>query len=67
MGKYIGHRLVVRSELDNTFWTYSTIYGDCMSCSNLRVRSSTFSRFFFQAIHFYVQFRKAISGHKSVN
>jgi len=25
MGKYIGHRLVARPELDNTFWTDSTI------------------------------------------
>ena len=24
MGKYIGHRLVARPELDNTFWTDST-------------------------------------------
>jgi len=24
MGKYIGHRLVARQELDNTFWTDST-------------------------------------------
>jgi len=24
MGKYIGHRLVARPELDNTFWTAST-------------------------------------------
>jgi len=24
MGKYIGHRLVARLELDNTFWTDST-------------------------------------------
>jgi len=26
MGKYIGHRLVARSELDSTFWTDSTNY-----------------------------------------
>ena len=25
MGKYIGLRLVARPELDNTFWTYSTV------------------------------------------
>ena len=25
MGKYIGHRLVPRPELDNTFWTDSTV------------------------------------------
>jgi len=25
MGKYLGHRLVARRELDNTFWTDSTI------------------------------------------
>jgi len=24
MGKYIGHRLVARPKLDNTFWTDST-------------------------------------------
>jgi len=27
MGKYIGHRLAARRELDNTFWTDSTNVG----------------------------------------
>jgi len=35
MGKYLGHRLAARPELDNTFWTDSTFsYTDVMSrCS----------------------------------
>ena len=28
MGRDIGHRLVARLELDNTFWTDSTIFCD---------------------------------------
>ena len=42
MGKYIGHRLVARTELENTFWTDST----CCWTSKLSLKKNWSCQYF---------------------
>ena len=58
MGKYIGHRLVARSELDNTFWTDSTKASKVGDWAKSEVQQNINDR------QDFVKFRSAISRTK---